>query len=231
MNTALGVLLLVVCQAEPAVQKPPENIRAFLEASQNNPDAPKSRADYEALLEAAKARLADIKRAKVNPRAYNKEARVAGATRSVIVFSSPAARIKARKETEAKIKELKDVLASTPEGEVPLTWARLPHPTVGAIGTMPTGGFTVRQITSDSEAHVELHWIVGGGHTTERVLVRGFDFSNVSDDSRVSVPGLWTFTGTTRYPTASGGTRTVFVLEPFDEAQLAPYLPAKAAAQ
>lgn len=83
---------------------------------------------------------------------------------------------------------------------------------VGDVGCFWNGGtrhyFTppILQIINDNEMLVSL------GYKT--LLIRGISTNGLADDQTIELSGVFTITGTAKYDTAIGDTRTVFVFEP-----------------
>lgn len=76
-------------------------------------------------------------------------------------------------------------------------------------GTQRTGEVEVTQVVNDQAAIVEVF-----GTTA---WVEGIDTSGMVDDRKTTLRGLYEVTGTERYETVGGGSRTIFKIEPLDE--------------
>ncbi len=112
-------------------------------------------------------------------------------------------------QSPPKSKSLPDLLAWVEAGEPRLTESRL---RVGAIGT---ASLEISQITGDLTALCYFPRRSGG--LGMGVLIKGIEFGDVVDGEYLKFPPMWV-TGTTRYPTVTGGTKQVYVLEPVNRA-------------
>lgn len=132
-----------------------------------------------------------------------------------------------KKEVAAAKKDL----AALKAGKLPVP--ELPFKaTAGAVGSIPEGEILVVEILSPTEAVVELKWIpdastVGAGKVVfqgksypAEFLLRGVDTSAWADDRRVELPGVFEVGAA-----GDTGGRKLFVLKPFDLAQVEPFLP------
>lgn len=107
---------------------------------------------------------------------------------------------------------------------------------VGDAGGLIGGEFRVLQRLSPNQARVGLYRSLTAGEAiryidrgigssasaldglpTVDAYLEGFDISQTVDDQFVKTPRCFVVAGTKTYATALGGTRTVFVLRPYDE--------------
>lgn len=81
------------------------------------------------------------------------------------------------------------------------------------------------QVIDDGEALVTIHDIGDAGSLDAPTFwLRAIDTSKLTDDSTIAVNEVVEVTGTKKYDTAAGATKTVFVIEPFDVEQLRPFM-------
>jgi hypothetical protein len=121
------------------------------------------------------------------------------------------------------LQRYKQALAAAKIGDVPMPQLDFPL-AVGNIGALRENSFRVLQRLSGTEARVEIQRLrtieeFKDGQPykqTMDVFLTRFDFSNAADDQEVKSTGCFVVKGTRTYETAIGGSRTVFVLEPFD---------------
>lgn len=101
------------------------------------------------------------------------------------------------------------------------------EPKVGFVGRL--GSLEVRQRLSGDEAICDHRWSIDGregayGYAETATRTGSFRaavrsegvFKDIADGQVVSVNGYWIVTGTKTYPTETGGTTTVPVLEPYE---------------
>jgi FtsZ-binding cell division protein ZapB len=94
----------------------------------------------------------------------------------------------------------------------------LGKPSVGLVGRLPGGWFTVVQILSETEAIAAYR--IQKAHTPEkweRAIFAGIDTADMVDEKSFSLGGYFIVTGTRRIRTVGGGSFTYFVIEPLDE--------------
>jgi hypothetical protein len=107
----------------------------------------------------------------------------------------------------------------------------LEHPlAVGAIGTLQGGKFRLVRRLGNTEGRVAIQKSTrtrGAARATRGkqkrlpevvVLLRGFELSGVSPDQESKTDQCFTVTKTETHTGSSGGSRTLFVVEPFDSA-------------
>lgn len=96
----------------------------------------------------------------------------------------------------------------------------------GAVGALFEGGL-VEQVVNEKEALIDLAFTIQGWTVRNNALVPNptqsrvlawvkTDTSAMTDDAGTALPGVWVITGSKKYDTVAGGTKTVFVLEPVD---------------
>ena len=151
------------------------------------------------------------------------------AERAKILKEYPAMikRLESQPDSEEQSKKLQDKLAAAKAGNIPAPPLAVPL-SVGDIGSLPESTFRVVQRMGDSEARVGLR-----RPPTEReerrtsrrtsrrrsevvVLLRGFDLSKAADDEEIKTTECFSVLKPETYKTTLGGTRTVFVIKPYD---------------
>jgi hypothetical protein len=103
--------------------------------------------------------------------------------------------------------------------------------TTGAIGRLHGGCFKILQRLGDKEARVDIYrpmteqelrqYLGESFRNTPRldtadVFLSNYDVSGMADDQQCKSDRCFIITKTKTYTTASGATRTIFVMEPFD---------------
>lgn len=98
-------------------------------------------------------------------------------------------------------------------------------PEVGQIGRLGTRRAKVVQVVDDRSMLIMPY--LGGQQLL--ILVRGASTAAVADGLMYAFPDVFEVTGTHRYETVGGGSRTVLVIEPFDIKKVEPFRQPKAA--
>jgi hypothetical protein len=121
-------------------------------------------------------------------------------------------------------------LTAIKAGDVPAPLLDFPL-AVGAIGTLRGGTFKILQRIGDKEARVDIYRPVTKEELTQRfrerfrsdpkletvdVFLENYDVTGMPDDQQCKTSGCFVVTKTKTYTTVAGGTRTIFVIEPFD---------------
>jgi len=112
-------------------------------------------------------------------------------------------------------------------GDIPPPF--IEHPlTIGAVGTLSGGTFRLIHRLGKSEGRVAIQKPTRGreagraGRVKPKkppevvVLLRGFDMSSLADGQDCKVTRCFTVTGRETYSSTLGGSRTLFVIEPYD---------------
>jgi len=96
-------------------------------------------------------------------------------------------------------------------------WARMPpahssNLSVGLIGHFWTGAaYRILQVVGPDELHVELSH---QDFSPMRFAVRGLPTGGLAEQRGIALSGLFEVTGTQTYATVTGGSKTIFVVEP-----------------
>jgi hypothetical protein len=108
----------------------------------------------------------------------------------------------------------RELAAATTPSLPPLT-----QPMLGLAGPLVEARVLVVQVLSGSEMRAKFQISSPGRseYWQEPVIFRDVDTRGFADGRRLPMPGCFIVTGTERFETAGGGSRTEFVLEPLDE--------------
>jgi hypothetical protein len=155
------------------------------------------------------------------------EAWVAYRTKILKEYPAMIKRLESQPDSEDEAKKLQSKLAAAKAGDIPAPPLAVPL-SVGDIGSLPESNFRVVQRMGDSEARVGIHRPTTereGRRTARRtsrrrsevvVLLRGFDLSSAADDQEITTTDCFSVLKPESYQTTLGGTRTVFVIKPYD---------------
>jgi hypothetical protein len=172
-------------------------------------------------------RLAAAKTAKIDPRARGTVIGGRGRT-TTLTFTSEESRAEFIRRTEANVANRRERIASLRAVDG-MAYPDLPlPPNVGDLGLVRTQRAIARQVIGDTEALIEIDWPIPGATDLSgrpawsqvTLLVRGVSTKGIADGRELALPQVFEVTGTHRYTTVGGGTKTVLVIQPVDERQL-----------
>lgn len=131
-------------------------------------------------------------------------------------FRTLADRSKEVSQLESERNTKQQRLAELNAGKLPADELLVPL-TLGKIGYAGGKICHVVQVIDDSTILADIHnSLASRPRDKASVLIRGITTVGVTDGSGLKLEQIFIVSGTERYDTAFGGTRTVFVLEPID---------------
>jgi hypothetical protein len=142
-------------------------------------------------------------------------------------YESPEAREASLRNLKEGLKGIEDELGRLRSMNT-VYYGRMPYgkPEVGMVGIPTQGAFRVTQLIDDQAALGEFVAHLSMGPAGREVLnpidvdimLRGFEFRDAVDGDRFALIVPMHFSGTYKYETVTGATRTVLRLEPFEVA-------------
>lgn len=162
--------------------------------------------------------------------AQHKKWTVSRSTKKKEAFSTKAAK---DRDLESLAEQLeKAELAVAQEHQKALTLQTKAYLTAPAMKRPEKGRFgsingSIIQIVDDKNMIVRCEWVdstkSGFPKESATIWVRGFSTKNFADEQQVRIASPFQITGTTKYDSVSGASRTLFVAEPLDVERVTKY--------